>query len=35
MPETATLKVGSDATMGIFYEGKPLANAKCCIFNRG
>ena len=35
MPETATLKVGSDATMGIFYEGKPLANAKCIIFNRG
>ena len=35
MPEAATLKVGSDATMGIFYEGKPLASAKCIIFNRG
>ena len=34
MPESATLKVGSEATMGVLYEGRPLANAKCIIFNR-
>ena len=32
MPERATLEVGKDAILKVFYEGKPLANAKVITY---